>query len=329
MCENSYLNNVETSVIIPVLNEEKNIDRLLETIQHQTYPQDKYEIIFVDGGSQDKTIESIKNHHEFNNIRVIDNPQKTAQYAMNRGIDQANGEYIIRLDAHSFYCENYFEELIETLKKNKEIGNVGGIWHVEGDNTLAKAYAKVLSTFFGVGSSDFRISDEEKYVNTVPFGAFRKDELIKIGKYDERLERNEDFELNLRYLRNGYKVLLKPNLVIRYKCRNTLSSIIKHEISDGKWNSISLKLCPYTFSLSHFIPMIFVIGLIGVLVTCLLNIHLLKIIGLGAVVFYLVLDLIFSIINMKDNIKEGLLTFILYPIHHISYGIGELMGLFK
>lgn len=329
MCENSHLDRIETSIIIPVLNEEKNIDRLLETIHHQTYSQDNYEIIFVDGGSKDKTIECIQKHNEFSNIRVVDNTKKTAQHAMNIGIDCAQGKYIIRLDAHSFYCENYFEELVNTLKNKREVGNVGGVWFVEGDNTVGKAYAKVLSTFFGVGSSDFRISNEEKYVNTVPFGAFRKDEIVKIGKFDSRLERNEDFELNLRYIQNGYKVLLKPNLVIRYKCRNTIPAIIKHEISDGVWNSISLKLCPYTFSLSHFIPMFFVIGLIGVVLSFILNIHLFKIIGLGAILLYLLLDVVFSIKNMKSNFKEGLLTLLLYPLHHISYGIGELMGLFK
>lgn len=329
MCENSHLDSIETSIIIPVLNEEKNIDRLLETIHHQTYTQDNYEIIFVDGGSKDKTIECIQKHNEFSNIRVVDNPKKTAQHAMNIGIDCAKGKYIIRLDAHSFYCENYFEELVNTLKNNSEVGNVGGVWLVEGDNVVGEAYARVLSTFFGVGSSDFRISNEEKYVNTVPFGAFRKDEIVKIGKFDSRLERNEDFELNLRYIQNGYKVLLKPNLVIRYKCRNTIPNIIKHEISDGVWNSISLKLCPYTFSLSHFIPMFFVIGLIGVVLSFILNIHLFKIIGLGAVLLYLLLDVVFSIINMKSNLKEGLLTLLLYPLHHISYGLGEVLGLFK
>ena len=329
MCENSHLNSIETSIIIPVLNEEKNIDRLLETIHDQTYSQDNYEIIFVDGGSKDKTIEYIQKHTEFSNIRIIDNPKKTAQHAMNIGIDNAKGKYIIRLDAHSFYCNNYFEELVNTLTNNSEVGNVGGVWLGEGDNTVGKAYAKVLSTFFGVGSSDFRISNEEKYVNTVPFGAFRKDEIVKIGKYDSRLERNEDFELNLRYIQNGYKVLLKPNLVIRYKCRNTIPTIIKHEISDGIWNSISLKLCPYTFSLSHFIPMFFVIGLIGIVISFVLNIYLFEIIGLGAILLYLLLDVVFSIINMKNNLKEGLLTLFLYPLHHISYGIGELIGLFK
>lgn len=329
MCENSDLNCIETSVIIPVLNEEKNIDRLLDTICQQTYSQDKYEIIFVDGGSTDKTIECINKHNEFSNIRIIDNPKKTAQHAMNIGIDVARGKYIIRLDAHSFYCDNYFEELINSLNSNSEIGNVGGICLVEGDNTIGKAYARVLSTFFGVGSSDFRISNEEKYVNTVPFGAFRKEEIIKIGKYDDRLERNEDLELNLRYIRNGYKILLKPSLIITYKCRDTIKSIIKHELSDGIWNSISLKYCPYTFTLAHFIPMIFDIGLLGVIFSFVFNMKFFKIVGIIGLMFYLILDIIFSIKNMKYGVKEGLLSFILYPLHHISYGVGEIIGLFQ
>lgn len=320
---------IETSVIIPVLNEEKNMDRLLETIYRQSYPLNKYEILFVDGGSADKTMEYVNRHTEFPNIRIINNPRKTAQHAMNMGIDAARGKYIIRLDAHSFYTDNYFKELIETLKSKAEIGNVGGIYAVEGDNLVGKAYARVLSTVFGVGSSDFRLSDEEKYVNTVPYGAFRKEEIIKIGKYDERLERNEDFELNLRYIRSGYKILLKPSLVIKYKCRNTIRSIIRHEISDGLWNSISLKYCPYTFRLSHFIPMFFDVGLLGIIFAFIFNIDLLKNMGMAGIFLYLILDASFSLKNMRYGVKEGALSFLLYPLHHISYGLGEIIGLFK
>lgn len=327
MCEDNF---IETSIIIPVLNEELHIDSLLNSISQQTYDSNKFEVIFVDGGSFDKTKEKIINYAQNTifPIRLLDNQKKTTQYAMNSGIDAAKGIYIIRLDAHSSYPINYFEVLVEELKCHPEIGNVGGICKVIGKDTVGECYAIVLSTIFGVGKSDFRISKEKKYVNTVPFGAFRKDELIKIGKYDEVLERNEDYELNLRYIQNGYKILLNPELVITYYCRDTISSIWNHEISDGIWNTLSFIHKSYTFSLSHFIPLLFVLSLIVMPLLISVNVGFKYLFSIE-LILYLLLDITFSLIYSEKKLKYFYTLLILYPVHHLGCGIGELIGIFK
>ncbi|MBS6375002.1 MAG: glycosyltransferase [Erysipelotrichaceae bacterium] len=317
---------IETSVIIPVLNEGKNIMKLMSCIHAQSYQN--FELIFVDGGSTDDTINQIERYQTSLPIKILNNSYKTTQYAMNMGIQNALGEYIIRLDAHSFYPFTYFEDLISTLKENTELGNVGGICHVSGKGNVGEAYAKVLSTRFGVGNSKFRISKKEVYVNTVPFGAYRKKTLERIGFYNEKLARNEDFELNLRIQRNGYKILLRPDIVIEYQCRNTYNSIWKHEIEDGIWNTLSFYVAKYTFSVSHFIPLIFVLSLFSMPFLYASPFGFLHVLCSAELILYLFLNLLFSIMNARADKKLFLSSFILYPLHHIGCGIGEFLGIF-
>ncbi len=321
---------METSIIIPILNEEATIKQLLDSIHQQTYPKERFEIIFVDGGSVDQTLPLLEEYLKVSPrmIRIIHNSRKTAQHAMNLAIPQSRGIYIIRLDAHSIYPSNYFEILISALKKDAMLGNVGGRCEVIGKGLIGESYETVLSTVFGVGSSKFRTSNTEEYVNTVPFGAYRKDVLINIGMYNERLQRNEDYELNIRLKKKGYKILLKPDLVIKYQCRNTWFSIIKHEISDGIWNTLSFIIAPYTFSLSHFIPLFFVISILLFIILQITGVFFLHFIFLIEAICYLGLDVYYSLRYAHNRLRNILVTFLLYPLHHIGCGIGEIAGIF-
>ena len=99
------------SVIVPVLNEEKYIKECLDSLLNQDYPKENLEIILVDGNSSDKTAEIIKKYTgKYNFIKLINNPQKTVQYAMNLGIKNSSGKYIVRMDAHAAYSNDYISE---------------------------------------------------------------------------------------------------------------------------------------------------------------------------------------------------------------------------
>ena len=192
---------VEISIIIPILNEEKYIARCLDSIIESNFDKNKMEVLLVDGGSVDKTIEIIQTYQKrYHFFKLLHNPKKIVPIAMNLGIKEAKGEYIIRLDAHSNYPKDYFSKLIYWHKK-LNADNVGGIWitDVVNKNIVSNAIKNVLSDKFGVGGSDFRNGvDKIKEVDTVPFGCYKKEIFDKIGYYDERLARNQDIELNKR-----------------------------------------------------------------------------------------------------------------------------------
>ena len=101
-------NGIVVSVIVPMRNEENYIEKCLQSILSQDFPLDKLEVIVVDGLSKDKSQEIVNYYVEKypNTVRLIENANKTAPYAMNIGIEKSVGKYIVRLDAHSEYASD-------------------------------------------------------------------------------------------------------------------------------------------------------------------------------------------------------------------------------
>ncbi|MDK2828112.1 MAG: hypothetical protein PWP67_912 [Clostridium butyricum] len=327
MMEEKRNEGIIVSVIVPIRNEEKFIDKCVQSILNQDYSLENIEVIFVDGLSQDKTRETITRYVQQypKLIKLFDNPYKTVPYAMNIGIRNSKGKYIIRLDAHSEYSEDYISKCISTIEETNA-DNVGGLAITKGHGYIGECFSKVLSSRFGVGNSRFRTNASSGYVDTVPFGTFKRETFVRYGLYDERLTRNQDYELNYRIRRNGGKIYLNSDIKLTYYCRNTIPGILKQSFENGKWNVITSKLCPGSMSTRHFIPLLFVLSII---VFALLAFFIpnfaawLLILELG---LYFILDIVFSL-KMASKTNQIPMLIILFPIFHISYGFGSLVGL--
>ena len=186
------------------------------------------EWILVDGMSEDRTVHILHAYDEKHPglLRVLENPDRTVPYAMNTGIRAAKGRFIIRLDAHSRYAPDYIEKCVLHLERSGA-DNVGGVAETVSRTKTGRTIAKVLSSRFGVGDSEFRTTGRGGYVDTVPFGAFPRELFDRIGYYDERLTRNQDNELNFRIRKNGGKILLSPDIRFQYFGRDTVHSLLK------------------------------------------------------------------------------------------------------
>lgn len=320
---------LSVSVVMPIYNEEKYIEECLNSLLRQDYPADSTEFLLLDGRSTDKTRSIIKNYQErYSNIKLLDNPERTAAFAMNRGIREAQGDYIIRADAHSKYDPDYITQCVEYLKKTGA-DNVGGVLITRGRSYIGKAIALMLSSPFGVGDSSFRIGAEDHYADTVPFGAFRKDAFRCYGLYNERLVRNEDNELNYRIRKNGGKIYLTNAIRVTYFCRDSISELGKMAFASGKWNMITAFLCPGTLRLRHFIPFLFVISLVGLPILALISqLEPVYYIFCLEVLVYLSLDGVFSLVLARiGGFRFFSILLFLFPLFHISYGCGFFAGL--
>ncbi len=316
------------SVIVPVYNEERYIDACLESMLAQDYPKDAMEWFFVDGMSSDRTLEILNGYQERfpELIRVLKNPNKTVPFAMNLAIREAKGVYIIRLDAHAEYEKDYFSKCVEVLDETGA-DNVGGVMETKARTSIGQTIAKMLSSKFGVGDSQFRTNGKDGYVDTVPFGAFRREIFEKVGLYDERLTRNQDSELNYRIIHNGGKIYLSNRIKLAYYCRDSVKGIVKMAMLNGKWNIITSKFCPGSMRLRHFIPCFFVLSLIGMPLATMLW-RPFGILFALELLAYFALDVMFSGKSAK-NIKEFFQLLYLFPLFHISYGFGSVLGIVK
>ena len=324
-------NSTFVSIILPVRNEERYIEKCIQSILKQTYPKENLEVFLVDGRSEDRTREIIEKYtktHPF--IKLIDNPDRIVPTALNRGVKAAKGDVIIRMDAHTVYAEDYIEKCVETLKK-VDADNVGGpIVTLPGnDTTTAKAIALATSHPFGVGNSKFRTSHKAEYVDTVTFGAFRRDVFQRVGFFDERLVRNQDIEFNYRIRRSGGKIFLNPEIKSFYYNQATLKGLWKQNFRNGMWNIFTTALTNSPLSARHYIPFAFVSSLLLSLFLSLFR-HEFFIVFLSIMGLYVLTNLFFSVkIGLKTGIVYIPFLFASFWTLHLSYGLGSLAGLLR
>lgn len=321
-------NEIIVSVVMPVYNEEKYIEKCVQSLLEQDYPVDNMEWLFVDGMSTDKTVEILNKYHDRypELVKVVNNPHRVVTYALNIGIEASVGKYIVRLDAHSDYAKDYISKCVYYLDTT-DADNVGGVAETKASGFVGNAIAKMLSSKFGVGNSQFRTNGKDGYVDTVPFGAFRRSVFEKLGLFDERLIRSEDNEINYRIRKNGGKVYMNGDIKLTYYCRDTVKEILKMAFRNGLWTIITMKVCPGTMGLRHFIPFAFVMSIIGLVSLSFVHIAFLWML-VAELVLYFGLG-IYSAVEQTKDIKEILFMLMLYPMFHISYGIGSLCGLTK
>jgi len=319
------------SVICPIYNEEKYIAQFLDSLLLQDYPKDDLEILLVDGMSKDNTRSIVADYiAQYPFIRLIDNPDKIVPYAMNRGIDAAKGDVIMRLDAHASYQPDYFSVLVNGLKR-LHADNVGTVCKTDVLNKTPKTLAirEVLGNKFGVGNSTFRTGiDHEQEAETVPFGCWPKEVFDKYGKYDVRLVRNQDIELNKRILRGGGKIYILPDTYCTYLARETWKALAKNNYGNGKWNILTVYYTKLFSSLSirHFIPLIFLLLLIVPLLLGMLWWPF-ALVSLASLLTYTGL---LAAVSLKLSILKNLNFFYLlitFFVLHFSYGWGSLMGI--
>lgn len=320
--------SVIVSVVMPVYNEEKYIGKCVDSLLCQDYPIEKMEWIFVDGCSKDNTVQILNKYKEKypDLIKIFNNPDKIVPYAMNIGIAASCGKYIVRLDAHADYAVDYISKCIYYLE-TIDAENVGGFADTKANGFMGNAIAKMLSSKFGVGNSRFRTNGESGYVDTVPFGAFKREVFSKYGGYDERLVRNQDNEMNFRIRKNGGKIYLANDIHLSYYCRDSIKGISSMAMKNGMWNVITMKLCPGSMGLRHFIPFLFVVSVVTLCLTGIFFPFIYMLLGLE-LALYLLLNIVFSI-EKSSTLKEFFVLLLLFPIFHISYGIGSIVGIIK
>ena len=319
---------VIVSVVMPVYNEEKYIEKCVDSLLLQDYPLEQMEWIFVDGCSKDRTVELLEGYRKKypDLIKIYNNPNKIVPYAMNIGIAASSGKYIVRLDAHADYAIDYISKCVYYLE-NTEAENVGGVAETKANGFMGNAIAKMLSSKFGVGNSQFRTNGESGYVDTVPFGAFKRDVFAKYGGYDERLVRNQDNEMNFRIRKNGGKIYLSKEIRLSYYCRDSVKGISDMAKKNGMWNIITMKLCPGSMGLRHFIPFLFVLSVLGLGILGLVHPIFWILLGLESSL-YLLLDVFFSA-KQASSVKEFFALVGLFPIFHVAYGFGSMIGITK
>jgi succinoglycan biosynthesis protein ExoA len=242
------------SVIVPCRNEIRRIRAFLESVFQQDLGRIEMEVLVADGMSDDGTRQILAEFADrFPALRTIDNPEQIVSTGMNRAIREANGEFILRMDAHSFYAPNYVRSCIEVLNETKA-DNVGGPLMTRADGYLAKAIAFAYGTPFARGGVKYRDPQYEGPVDTVTYGCWRKSTLERVGLFDEKQVRSQDYELNVRIASRGGTVWRSPRIISWYWPRASVSGLFWQFFQYGFWKVAVIRKHRGLASWRNFVP---------------------------------------------------------------------------
>ena len=319
--------------IIVAYNAEKVIESCLTSLKNQNYPHEEIEVILVDSSSTDNTKQLMmqfqeKAKEEYNRVLVLDNPKRTLPCGWNVALKEAKGEVVVRVDAHTIYPEDFIQKNVKEIEKGEDI--VGGqcISITKNDTKWEKVLLSAEESIFGCGIADFRRKKERKYVSTLAFAMYRKKVFDEVGPYNENLARTEDNEMHYRMKKVGYRFLLSPDIVTYRYARNTLKDMIKQKYNNGKWIGITIRYCPRCFSIYHFVPLFFILAILGSIVFTIFNIPYFLIALLGAYGIFNLCNIVILVYNKQFTISHLFIPIVLFLLH-VSYGIGTLVGIFK
>lgn len=248
------------SVVIPCRNEAEHLDTLLAALEAQDYPHERMEILIADGRSDDGTPEIVGRWASRLPVRLLDNPARITPSALNIAIAASTGEIIVRLDGHCEPAPDYVTRCVSALEQSGA-GCVGGLWETVGTTSEGRAIAFAQSRRFGVGNAVFRTgASAAGPVDTVPFGAFRRQIFDEVGMFDEELIRNQDDELNFRLVQAGHTIWLDPAIRVRYFSRLTLSKLWHQYFEYGMFKVRVMQKRRGIASWRHVVPAGFVVA---------------------------------------------------------------------
>jgi succinoglycan biosynthesis protein ExoA len=322
----------KVSIIVPCYNEEATIRHLLDSILAQTYPREQMEVVIADGLSADSTrmvIETFQQEHSGLSVMVVENTLRTISSGLNLAINNASGEMIIRLDAHSAPIPEYVARCVDALESGKGV-NVGGVWEIKpGAQTwVAESIAAAAAHPLGVGDAMYRLNAKAGSVDTVPFGSFHRSLIEKIGAFDETLLTNEDYEFNVRVRQSGGVVWLEPSIRSVYFARSTFSALARQYWRYGFWKWRMLARYPSTLRWRQALPPLFVAVLLGLGVLSLWFV-LARILIAVQITLYLTTLIFVGLISAVKKQKFTLI-FGLPPAiatMHVSWGSGFLWSM--
>lgn len=327
---------VTVSVITACRNEIRHVGAFLDSLLAQETGGMEWEAVIADGMSNDGTDKFLAafaaNHPQ---VRVIENRGLIVSSGLNAAIRATSGGIIVRMDVHTEYAPDYLRRCVETLQATGA-DNVGGPWVAKGCGYVGEAIAAAFQSPFAVGGGLSHRTTYEGPVDTVYLGCWRREVLLRVGLFDERLVRNQDDELNLRLTRAGCRVWQSPSIRSIYRTRSSIAGLFRQFLQYGFWKVAVVRKHRTPASLRHLAPALFVLFVAGSPVlagfAALQQWHALTAGLLG--LWFAMLAVYISACLVNAAITASRNKFIIFPVlpvifavYHIAYGSGFLAGL--
>jgi glycosyltransferase involved in cell wall biosynthesis len=323
--------------VMPVLNERAYLERAVQTVLAQDV-EAPIELVLALAPSTDGTNELAARLAEGDErIVLVDNPQADIPVGLNLAIRAGSHPTIVRVDAHSELEPGYAREAIATLERVRA-ANVGGVMRADGRSPFQRAVARAYNSPIGLGGGAYHGGAREGEAESAYLGVMRRAVLEQVGLFDESIRRGEDWELNLRIRRAGYRVWFDPALSVTYWPRESWSRLVRQFFATGRWRGELVRRFGRGNSLRFFAPpaLIVTIALAAVIGVLQATGVLAGWWSVAASVVYLPL-VAYVVLVLAVAIGPGggtgwrdkVWTTAVLPSMHLSWGTGFLIGVLR
>ena len=312
----NHLSSPAVTVILPILNEEADLQNCISAILQQDYAGE-IEIILALGPSKDNTNQIARDLAAADKrIKLVNNPTGQTAKGLNLAIAQSSFEIICRIDGHSEISNSYLKTAVSIMQEKGAV-NVGGLMYADGQSGLQRTIAQAMRSKLGVGASKFHTGGTAGPSDTVYLGTFKKSAILAAGGFDERYIRAQDWELNHRMRAQGGLIWFDPRLVVTYRPRKSLTKLAKQYFQYGRWRRVISRQHPKTTNFRYLAPPVaLVINLLSVLFGVLVT----EAFFLPVLIYMTLLIIGGAIIGKK--FADKLLMPIVFATMHLSWGTG-------
>ena len=287
------------SIIVPVFNRPNEVDELLESLSHQTFRD--FEVIIVEDGSKIPCKDVCEKYADILDLHYYAKPNSGPGQSRNYGAERASGEWVIVLDSDVVLPEGYLHSVDERLKmKNERYDYSDGSNNPQGSadesnhishlssltsqadawggpdaahpdfTPIQKAISYSMTSFFTTGgirggsspqSGGVRGALDKFFPRSYNMG-IRRDVYMELGGFS-KMRFGEDIDFSYRIVEAGYKTMLIPEAWVWHKRRTDFRKFFRQVYNSGIARINLEKRHPGTLKLVHLLPMVFTVGVIG------------------------------------------------------------------
>lgn len=318
------------SFAVVAYNEAETLPRLLRDLAGQDYPHEKVEVLLIDSMSTDDTARIMEDFaaegHGFLRVKVLKNPGKILPCGCNVMLENYTGDALVRLDGHATIPTDFISKNVAVLESGEDISAGPRPNIIDEATSWKETLLLAEQSMFGSSIAPYRHREKRSYVSSAFHAMYRREVYEAAGRYDQRLSRTEDNDMSWRIRAAGYRICYTPEITSCQHTRNTLKKLLRQKYLNGYWIGKTMGVNPHCFSIYHFVPLAFVLGILLTTVLAALGHPLLGGLMWGA---YLLLILLFTVVELVRHpfSATNLLLPVIFFLLHISYGTGTLVGL--
>jgi glycosyltransferase involved in cell wall biosynthesis len=253
------------SVIVPVRNEAAYIRDTLGQLLHQSYPRDRFEVIVADGQSTDGTPAVVREVQAgWPNLRLLANPRRWSSAGRNLGIRASRGDLVVIVDGHCDLANpHHLRDLADAFARSGAdcVGRPQPL-DVTGATSMQRAIAAARCSRLGHHPDSYIYASGEQFVRPQSVAvAYRRSVFATVGEFDEAFDACEDVEFNHRVDRAGLRCFFTPRVGVYYHPRSSLRGLFRQMVRYGRGRVRLWRKHRETFTVSGFVPALFLLGL--------------------------------------------------------------------